>query len=101
MTLYMDVAMIWKWIGNSESWLNYLGCLIVIFEVIFGVVLRRGSSELCIYMYYGYAYAHLRMYMLILMLWYIRKNVITHGADYKDLKYKRECDYVWINLELW
>ena len=29
------------------------------------------------------------------MLWYIRRNVITHGTDYNALKYKHEHDYVW------
>jgi len=35
----------------------------------------------------------LEMYMLILMFWYIRMNVITHGFDCKALIYEHECDY--------
>jgi len=38
------------------------------------------------------------MYMLVLMVWYIRMNTITHGADYKNLKYKHERDYVWADF---
>jgi len=34
----------------------------------------------------------------LLMLLYIRMNVITHGDDYKALIYKHECDCVWANF---
>ena len=49
-------------------------------------------------MYYGFACTHLAMHMLILMLWYIRMNVITYGVDYKALKYKHERDFGWVDF---
>jgi len=56
MTMVVYTVVTWVWIENGETRVELLGCVIVLFEVIFGTVMWRGSSG-CICMYCSCVYA--------------------------------------------
>jgi len=51
MFLVIDIVVVWTWIKNRETWIELLGWVIWLLELIFWAVFWRGSSELCVYMF--------------------------------------------------
>jgi len=122
-------GVIWIWIENGETWIELLGCVVVLFEVIFGTVMWRGSS--------GYIYIHVswlsmcirRVFRLILVLWHtnmrclfmaqcnayswgrlwrlivklrcISMNIKVNGLIIVYNVYKHECNHIWVEMQHW
>jgi len=86
LSIYIDVV-IWIWIKNYETWIELLGWLTWLFEVILGTVVQRGSSG-CICMYYSCVYAPLELSMLVLMfeIWNKTDGVSPKTGAYSFLK---------------